>query len=505
MRGKHWKAPGYGKHSKVRGLKKNSKLLKDILWYLLGFIIPTLISFIKNPVFTRYFTPEEYGYLSIVNTTLSFVSIIVYSWISSCMYRFYNRYKNDKKLNLLFSNIIFLYLVSSGITVFSCIVWTSFYANSLIKTLIILNALEIILSQILSIYMISIRLEGKAIKYNLMNVVTSLLSFLLLLYLTFKLQYRIDALIHSRLVIDFLLIIYIALCSLKKLKISLRYVSKVIIKKLLRYGYQAVFCNVCLLLLTSGDRYIIGLYGSMDSVGIYNQIYNISEISIVALISIYANSINPILYRELEENFDNYGVTLDKYTNLYIYLLLPLTVYFSLFSKQISTLLLGEKFRVGFKMMPYVIGAAFIYGIVGLMQDVFRFSSKLNILIKGFILAALTNIILNLLLIPVFNYQVAAVTTLISYIILYLYYYYYIPAKFFNNKGNIKTILPVVYILLTQVAVDLIIRLVFKIELDVVNTIFEGFIFLSSYVLCLRKQIKGLLKPDKYDLKQEAV
>ena len=37
--------------------------MKDLSWYLLGTIIPMGVGFIKTPIFTRYFTPEEYGYL----------------------------------------------------------------------------------------------------------------------------------------------------------------------------------------------------------------------------------------------------------------------------------------------------------------------------------------------------------------------------------------------------------------------------------------------------------
>lgn len=483
---------------------KQSKVFKDILWYLAGFIIPTLLGFIKNPIFTRYFTPNEYGYFSIVNTTFSFVTIVVYSWINSCMYRFYNHYKYKNSLNVFFSNIAFLYLISSGIAALVCIIWTSFYGNSLIRTLIILNGLETIVSQILCIYLITIRLEGKALRYNVMNVCTAFFSFLILLILAFSLNYRIDAMIGSRLLVDLGLLIYIAVLSYKKIKISIANISREIIKKLISYGFPAALCNICLLVLTSSDRYIISTFYSMDSVGIYNQIYNISEISIAAFITIYANSINPILLRELETNFDNYGVTLTKYTTLYIYLILPFTLYFSLFSRQISILLLGEKFRSGYIMMPYVMITAFIYGITGLVQDVFRFGNKLNVLIKGFAIASVTNIILNFIFVPTLGYQLAAVTTFASYVVLYFYYYHFLSSKYFNSLSNLKDIFPAVLILAIEALSDIFIRAALKLDLGVMATILEGLVFLVLYVIFIRRKLTHFLKHDDFHMKEAA-
>ncbi len=42
-----------------------SGFVKDMSWYLIGTIIPMGVGFIKTPVFTRYFTPEEFGYLGL--------------------------------------------------------------------------------------------------------------------------------------------------------------------------------------------------------------------------------------------------------------------------------------------------------------------------------------------------------------------------------------------------------------------------------------------------------
>jgi len=44
----------------------NKRFIVDMGWYLLGTLIPMGVGFVKTPIFTRYFTPEEYGYLGLV-------------------------------------------------------------------------------------------------------------------------------------------------------------------------------------------------------------------------------------------------------------------------------------------------------------------------------------------------------------------------------------------------------------------------------------------------------
>ena len=76
----------------------NSGFVKDLSWYLLGTLIPMGIGFIKTPVFTRYFTPEEFGYLGLITITFSYISVFLYSWLSGCLWRYYNAYKEKKDL-----------------------------------------------------------------------------------------------------------------------------------------------------------------------------------------------------------------------------------------------------------------------------------------------------------------------------------------------------------------------------------------------------------------------
>jgi O-antigen/teichoic acid export membrane protein len=478
--------------------EKRTGIARDILWYSIGFVIPMLLGFIKTPIFTRYFTPEEYGYLSIVSNAFNYITIFTFAWLASCIWRYYNQYKENRKLQQFYSNILFLYLISSAVLVLVSSLWISISQSSATNILVLLLCLQTILSQFIDLHMVMIRLERQSLKYNIITIFMSSSGFTVLLFLTFVLRLRIEAAVISTVIINVLILIYILFSTSYKGYISISCISYDIIREFLKYGGVTVVSALSLIVLTSSDRYVIALLKNMKAVGIYNQVYGLSEISIIALVRVYINSINPILFKELESNLKNYRVTLYKFTNIYILYLLPAAVYFSLFSKQIAIILLGEEFRSGYRMMPYIMFTAFIYGMSEFIHDIFKFSNKLMTLVRGIIIAALVNIVLNFMLLPFFNYQIAAVTTLAAYLVLYLYDYYNDNTKYFHCRDNIRIISPYVAILIAQVLLDQILRKLLVIDINVIFTILEGILFSAFYYTVLqRKQIHLLVKKAK--------
>ena len=240
--------------------------------------------------------------------------------------------------------------------------------------------------------------------------------------------------------------------------------------------------------LNTSDRYVIALYTDMGSVGIYNQIYMLSQFSIYHLITVYFNTINPGLNKILVYNPEDKEFKIIEYIRLFLILLMPLVVYLSLFCKEVSIILLGEKFRVGYLMIPYIMFSSFIYGITLFNETKLKFENRFKPVIFGIIAALALNLLLNFILIPLFGYQWAAITTFISYMVLFLFFYLSDSLKYFTSTYLLKKIYPAVLILATQVIIDLIIRKVFNIKINVLMTIFEGVLFLLVYILVIKKR-----------------
>lgn len=166
----------------------SNKIYKDFLWYLYGAAIPIILSFIKSPIFTRYFTPEEYGIYGLISITFSFVSVLIYSWICNCIWRYYNKFKNENNLNVFYLNILFMFLISSAVSFIFCLIWIAISKDKLTDWLIILTLIQTVFNQLIALYMIIIRLQGKSKTYNLYNTTTVVSSFILCIPLCFHIH-----------------------------------------------------------------------------------------------------------------------------------------------------------------------------------------------------------------------------------------------------------------------------------------------------------------------------
>jgi O-antigen/teichoic acid export membrane protein len=471
----------------------NKRFVRDMAWYMLGSAIPMGVGFIKTPVFTRYFTPEEYGYLGLITITFSYISIFLYSWLSSCLWRYYNAYKNKSDLKGLYSNLFLIFAGTSLILLVISFIWFTLADLPLVRTLILLSFFQYLIKEVIGLYLIVLRLEGKAFTYNLIHSLRAILSFTLLYVMAFGFHFRITSVLISAIVIDVLAVVLILLFMRRRISISFRLISRETLSLLFRFGSIGLVSNFFFMLITTSDRYLIAFFSDISSVGIYNQVYNICQLSMVALATVYFNTINPRLNRELETDFQNSDKLIQDYLYAYLLFGLPVVTYLSLFPDQIAQILLGEAFRSGYIIMPWIFVSAFFYGLFLFIEIRFKFSDRLKNLALGVILASLINVVLNLILIPKYGYHWAAISTFISYTFILFYFYSQDAAGFFQNKLYSRNTLYFLIILMVQVLIDRSARR--YIEINLWQTILEGFLFLVVYLALTRKQIRTLRIP----------
>ncbi len=446
-----------------------------------------LVGFVRSPIYTRIFTPEEYGYYSLVFITYSYLSIAFYSWLLSSFWRFYIKYKNNNQQIHLYTNTYIIYIICTLFLAGITLIWCISIDSAIIKKLVLFSFLHFTTNELISLILIRIRIEGKTLAYNTLQGLRVLISFGLLLYLTFISDYRIEAFVISSSIVNALFLIIIISFTYKPVKFKLSHISFKHQKTLLLYGVMSIIVNLSIVVLATSDRYIIKIFDSTDSVGIYNQVYNISSISIAALINVFMATINPVLLNELENNYKDSGKLIKQFIGLYIYLLLPLTVYMSLFSKQVSIILLGEKFRVGYMMIPWIMLSSLLYGLTHFNETILKFANAYRKIIFGFLTVTMLNIGLNFIFVPAFGYKSAAITNFACYLALYIYFYKKSSIKYFDLFGGRGYLKPALYILVSQVIFDMFIRHVIKINLNVVYSVLEGLVFLLLYILLTLK------------------
>jgi len=405
-----------------------SHQINEFGWYLFGTIVPIFFNFIRNPIFTRHFTPDEYGYYSLVFLTFNYLALIFFSWLASIIWRYYYEYKNKNKLHDLFSSLGLIYIAGSGILLLITIIWFGKTESILVRKIIVFSFFYYLINDFTSFYLVTIRLEKKIREYNLLQSIRAIINFLFLCVFTFVLNFRIEAIALSYFISTLLLIIYIIFSATKNYKfifLGFKQLSRDTLQKIFRYGLAGLLANVCILILYSSDRYFVALYNDIGSVGIYNQNYIIAQTAISAITMAFYNTINPDFNRCLTEDIKNSRIFISGKMFNYLLLMAPITLFISIFAYEFNFILLGEKFREGYPIISYVALSLFLYGWTTFSETKLKFANRLFIVIIGFVAACFINITLNYFLLRIYDYTWAAKTTLIAFIFLFLYFLFF--------------------------------------------------------------------------------
>lgn len=471
--------------------------VKDLIIYFIGSLFPMFVGFISSPIFTRYFSPEEYGVLGLINITYSYVNVFFISWISSCIWRYYNKFKSNKNLSKLLNIILSIFIFNALIIIILCFIMI-YSIPSLHKymSLLILKNFAVLVAGFVGYYLIILRLEGKSFKYVLFHSGVAYINFLIMLLLTFKFSWRIESFYFSQLLsnIPFFLafLIYIRKNASEIYLFKILIKEKDTIKQMFFFGMASGLTIVTQLLLAGGDRYLLKIFRDFSELGIYDRVYNISDKSVILLVRVFFNTVNPLIYDKLENDIKNIPKYYEDLIPKYILLILPIVFFVSLFSKEVAFILLGQKFREGYSIIPFVVFSTFFMGINTFFEVKLKFTN-MKYVVRGFLIATILNIFLNVIFIPKFGYHAAAFSTTLSTFILLIYLAK--KSKIFKIKYFFKVqknysfpliVLVLCFVSFFSIRVFLNPKLLFS--------IIEGCLYVSFYILVLIKFNKKILK-----------
>jgi O-antigen/teichoic acid export membrane protein len=460
----------------------SSRQIRDFIFYLSGSSILALISIIRLPVFTSHFTPAEFGLFSLVSITYTYLSVALYNWINSCVYRYYHEYEGRGQLNILYSNIFLLFLSASVILLLVSVIWYASAGGKEIRSLVVPAFCFLFTNQIFSILLVIYKIQGKALIFNLFQALQAVFSFLLILLLIFHLHVGINAIFIGQAGVNLVLTIILLVLNRSVLgEISPASVSKGFMSKMMHYGFVGFISSMGIFILISSDRYIIALFQNVSQVGIYNQVYQVGQVSVYFLVTVFFNAITPGFNKLLTGLSKENEKQLLNYVYAFVLLILPLTFYVSIFARQVAEFLLGKEFRQGFAMIPWIVISSFLYGLTLFNETKMKFEHRFKPVLWGVIIACLLNAALNFMFVPLWGYSWAAISTFISYLFLFIYYYAKDDFPYMRDKGLIRIVLISITILLVQMAVDILIRKGFSIDLNKWLTLAEGVVFLGIY------------------------
>ena len=175
------------------------------------------------------------------------------------------------------------------------------------------------------------------------------------------------------------------------------------------------------LLYAKADIFILSIYRPTLDVGVYGISYKFFEI-LLAVPAYLANSVYPLLLKE-SKNPKSYEPLIKRYSSFFIFLSLVIT-FVAFFGAPLMSIIKSDFSR---SVLPFQILALSLpfFFMTSLLQWHFVINNKLKFLVPLYGGALLLNVILNIIFVPKYSYNAAAIATGISEALVFLFMLWY--------------------------------------------------------------------------------
>ncbi len=400
-------------------MQVKNRLLGDVLKYIPAKIIPAVMGLVSIAFFTRYLSPDEYGFYELVITTVNIAEAILISWVFQSSLRYYKKYENLGQDSFFISSglvLISILWISVTVLYFSLSGLISSFVGADYQKLLIYGLILLGTQGIYKYFLIIYRARREAGKYSFNVSLNSVL----------KIGLAVLVLKYTELKVSGILIVFILVfggfifSEITRLVRSNRFrvtISSGVIKETFCYGFPLIGASITHMILSVGDRYMINYYLGPAEVGIYSAGYRLSQMSIQNFYLLLMLAAFPIIIRDYENKGREAAArTIKKFLNYYFVLLVPVVIGLWALAGDIVRIVLGVEFTPSQGILPLVALGTFAYGLSQYFNKPFELKEKTKIVFYMLLLSALINVGLNIYFVPVFGIAGAAYTTLISYI-----------------------------------------------------------------------------------------
>lgn len=388
------------------------RYFKNTGWLFFGKMASMLAAFFVGAYIARYLGPAQYGLLSYASSFAGLFAIFASLGIDSILNRELVSHPENKE-NLLGSGFI-IKIVGSILAIFLIAITLFFIkADWTTNVLIIISALSFVFNAfgVIDIYFQSQVLAKNTVRVQIISlIITSslriLFIFLHLGIIYFAIAYLVDAFILAT---GFIL-------SYKKtgLHISKWKFDKEIIKMLIKNSWPLIFSGIAVAIYAKIDQVMIKNMIGNEAVGLYSVAAKISEVWYFVPALICA-SLFPAIVNAKKTSTIIYEKRLTNLYSLMLYISTIIAIPVFLLADFIIIKLFGINYINSISVLQIHIWAGISIFLGCAIIQYLIIENYTKIFLATTIIGAVSNVSINLILIPKYGINGAAISTIISY------------------------------------------------------------------------------------------
>lgn len=472
---------------------KHKSLKKNVALNGIKTIVTMIFPIVTFPYISRILQVNNLGKVNFSTSIVNYFLLLAGLGISTYAIREGARLRdNNKQLNE-FSNQIFTINIISTIASYILLVAILFSSEKLqlYKVLILIQSLNILgntlgINWIYSIYEDYLYITIRTIIFQIISLV--------LMFLFVKEQ-------NDYIVYAWILVISNSGSNIlnyinSKKYIKLRITKNINLKKHLKPILIIFASSVATTIYVNADSTMLGIMCDDYSVGLYSasvKVYTILKALVASAILVTLPRLSNYLANGKTNEFKN---LIHKLFDLTLIILLPIATGILMTSKEIILILSGPLY-IDSIISLNLLSISLIFSILAVFcTNAILLPMKFEkVVMKSTILSAIANIMLNLFFIKIMKQNGAAITTIISEIIVFYIQYRIVRVHVsidFNIKNYFSLILGCMGIVLVCIVIDTLSASI--VIAFLLKVIISAAIYISTLLVCKNKIVIGFIK-----------
>ena len=459
-------------------MNRFKELAKNTMIITIGRISTQLVTFLLLPLYTAVLSTKEYGAVDFITTLVQLLIPVVSIMIDQGIFRYLLNCKNeyDYKKNISTSFVI---LTTSIILVSILFVITSFFCVNKYSIWILLI---LIVTSYSNFFLQISRGLRRTTDYAIGSFICSCTTILLNILCIVALKMGATGMIVSIFLGNFFCNIYLYF-RLKMYKyISINNYDKQIAREQLRYSIPLIPNQLSLWIMNSSDRLIVSSVLGMSANGILAISHKFPSIfmTFYNIFQLAWHETGTIHYNDKDRD-KFFSTAFDNVISIFAILCCSIIAVLPL----IFNILINKKFSEAYYNIPIYMIAFLFNTIIGFMGVIYVAAKKTSEIAKTTIIAAIINILVNIMLVNKIGLYASSVSTFIGYLITMIYRIKD-SKKYLKIQFNIKRIFEMSLILIIYV-------IIYYCNNKILSTI--GLIlFIPMIVFTNKNLIKGMIK-----------
>lgn len=393
-------------------MSRQNKMIKTTIIYFIGNFASKLLAFFLLPLYTAYLTPDDFGKVDIIISTLPLIAPIFTMQVTESIFRFLCSDNNneEKKITITNSAIIFLF----GIITF-IILYIPFISKFNIEYSVlffiyfVITYIGIFLQQVL-------RGLQRNIEYAVTGIIATVVQATLNIILITKFGLGGESLLIASIGASSIITIIVALRVKIWSFIDIKLISIDKIRKQLKYGIPLIPNQICWWIIGLLGKYILLYFSGSSDNGLLAVASKFPSL-LTTISSIFFLAWTENIIREF--NSSDRDEYFSKAFNLFFIFSISSAACLLPIIKLYNMKTISGDFSIAWVYVPILYIGALFNGFSSFLGTVYTASMKTKAAFTTTVVAAISNLIFSLTLTPFIGIWGVVLSNMLSFIVLF--------------------------------------------------------------------------------------